>query len=290
MEGIVMDIQKFCLQDGPGIRTTVFLKGCNMKCKWCHNPESMELEPVLMFQKEKCSRCGSCEGVCPGKVHSLAEGIHTIERQRCTACGACVKVCMNEALSITGEKMDSSRVMEEVEKDEKYYRSSGGGVTFSGGEATIQYEFLLDLLKESKKRGYHTALETNGFLSRKHLEGLHPYTDLFLLDYKITGEDHKKWTGASGEGVEKTLDFLQEKGCAVTLRCPVIPGINDNQMHFEAIRKKKEKYSCISKVEIMAYHSIGKMKWEQCGKQYSLGHIKTVKAEEKKLWEKEAAR
>lgn len=285
MKGIVMDIQKFCLQDGPGIRTTVFLKGCNMKCQWCHNPESMELNPVLMYVKDKCIGCGKCGSVCPEGVHSFLEGEHGVIRQKCTGCGKCAAVCPAQALAVNGREMEASQVLEEIRKDEKYYASSGGGVTFSGGEATLQFDFLLELLKGCREMGYATALETNGLVSEKRMRVLFEYTDLFLLDYKVTGPEHEKWTGVPGGSVLHTLSLLEELGGHVILRCPLIPGVNDTEEHFIAINTLQKKFHCIEGTEIMAYHDTGKGKWEECGKQYSLSHIKTVSVEQKKQWE-----
>lgn len=291
MNGMIMDIQKFCLQDGPGIRTTVFFKGCNMQCKWCHNPESMEGKPVLMYQEEKCVRCGKCREVCPKGVHLVDGQMHEIDRSKCEGCNACVKECPVQALSMNGYQASAEQVFAEICKDEKYYVSSGGGVTFSGGEATLQFDFLKELLSLCREKKYHTAVETNGLVSKAHLEELIELTDLFLFDYKVTGEEaHEKWTGVPGKPVLESLALIEKKGGKVVLRCPIIPGVNDTQMHFAAIRKLKEMYSCIEHVEIMAYHDTGKGKWKECGKEYELAHIKTVSAKQKQIWEAEVNR
>lgn len=286
MDGIIMEIQRFCLQDGPGIRTTVFLKGCNMKCKWCHNPESMEMAPVLMYREAACIGCGRCIAVCPNGVHELGSEGHKIDRSKCTGCGKCVESCQAEALSVNGYRIDSGQVMEEICKDEKYYKSSGGGVTFSGGEATLQADFLLELLLKCKEKGYHTAVETNGLFSDDVLGKLLPLVDLFLLDYKITGREHIDWTGVPGEKVLYNLQEIQKAGGKVVLRCPIIPGINDTELHFAAVRELKSRYSCVDHVEIMAYHATGKDKWKECGKDYTLGHIQTVLPEQKESGKK----
>lgn len=285
MTGVVMDIQKFCLQDGPGIRTTIFLKGCNMKCKWCHNPESMELTPTLMYFDEKCRKCHSCEQVCPYNVHSFVNDTHIIDRMKCKNCGKCVEACLSQALETNGKRYSIEEIMTEVAKDEKYYANSGGGVTISGGEPTLQFEFLLELIKRCKEKSYSVALETNGLISEEKLLLLSRYTDLFLLDYKITGQEkHRHWTGVTNEIVLKTLVSIDRFGGNVILRCPIIPGVNDEDEHFNEIRRLKERHKCIKQVEIMAYHDIGKGKWEQCGKTYELAHIETVSKVQKEIW------
>lgn len=284
--GVIFDIQRFCVYDGPGIRTTVFLKGCNMRCKWCHNPESFRTEPELMYHVDKCTACRGCE-VCPEGVHRFSEtGEHQIDRARCTACGACAKVCPKGALEISGRYAAAGEIMEVVEKDEKYYQASGGGVTFSGGEASMQPDFLLALMEACKKRGYHVALETNGLIRKDFLDRFINAVDLFLFDYKLTDSAaHKEWTGVPNEAILERLDQIDKKGGKVSLRCPVIPGVNDNAEHFEKIRQMKERYTCIADTEIMSYHDVGKAKWASVGLDYSLSGIKTVAPEEKKHWE-----
>lgn len=285
-EGIVFDIQRFCVYDGPGIRTTVFLKGCNMRCKWCHNPESFRIEPELMVHSEKCVGCRGCE-LCPNGVHHFTEtGEHRVLRDNCKACGACVKACPQDALEISGRPAGVGEIMDVIQKDEKYYRSSGGGVTFSGGEASVQPDFLLSLVRECKNRGFHVALETNGLIREGLLEELTELVDLFLFDYKLTDDNaHREWTGVSNRAILENLKKINDAGGRVSLRCPVIPGVNDNAEHFEMIRRLKADYPCIQDVEIMAYHDVGKAKWEAMGLHYSLKEIKTVPPEVKKQWE-----
>lgn len=285
MKGIVFDIQKFCVHDGRGIRTTVFLKGCMMRCLWCHNPESLSPKIQLSYDKSKCSSCGSCK-VCPNNVHKIESNIHTVEFNKCNACGLCIDNCPNVALKLIGEEMSSEYVISEVLKDKKYYDSSGGGVTFSGGEATMQFEFLLELLKLSKENGISTALETNGIVSQEHLEKLIEYTDLFLFDYKVTNvENHKLFTNFDRDKVLDTLEILNKKNAEVVLRCPIIPTVNDNIEHFDAIKEISGKYKNITSVDIMPYHDIGRYKWEQIGLEYTLMNLKTVDKEVKQSWE-----
>ncbi|MGN0478220.1 MAG: glycyl-radical enzyme activating protein [Hominenteromicrobium sp.] len=289
MKSLIFDIQRFCVYDGPGIRTTVFFKGCNMHCAWCHNPESFSASAELLFRAEKCTSCGAC-AVCPAGAHTFENGVHAFHRERCVACGKCASLCPNGALELSGREMTAGDVMKIIDKDAKYYKSSGGGVTFSGGEASLHFELLIELLTACRERGYHTALETNGLIPPERLQKLIPLVDLFLFDCKHTDpEQHKRWTGAPLEPVLETLASLDRAGANVVLRCPVIPGVNDTDAHFTAIRALKKRFGCIQKAEIMAYHDIGKTKWDALGAPYTLAALKTVPPEQKRLWEAQIA-
>jgi len=288
--GIVFDIQRCCYNDGPGLRTTVFLKGCQLRCAWCHNPESFRKAPQLRFFSRKCVACGRCVDVCPQKVHSIRDGGHQLDFSRCTACGECLKSCPAGALEILGKEMTAQEVMATVLRDRAYYDMSGGGVTFSGGEPTFQPEFLLELLKLSKEAGLHACLETNGYIPKSILEPLTGLVDLFLLDYKITDPSAlQSYTGASGDLWNCTLEKLQKADKAVILRLPVIPGVNDTEDHFREAARLKQTHSCIREVQIMAYHSIGADKWEQLGYDYRFSGLPGATAEQKKLWEEQLA-
>jgi pyruvate formate lyase activating enzyme len=284
----VFDIQRFCTQDGPGIRTTVFLKGCNLKCRWCHNPESFDKDPQLGYLDLKCARCGACAAVCPHNVHHIStNGLHAVDFKTCTACGRCVEACTSEALKIYGTSMPPEKVIEEVRKDRNYYERSGGGVTFSGGEPTLQIEFLTDLLRRCKEENIHTAVETNGVLSQKNLERLCEYTDLFLVDFKISREEEQKyWLGVDKIDISTTLSFLFKENKPVILRCPVIPGVNDVNEHFAEIKRLENIYKNIFMAEIMPYHDTAKGKWKSIGLEYQLSDLKTVPPEKKTDWER----
>ncbi len=285
MTGIVFDIQKFCVHDGPGIRTTVFLKGCMMNCLWCHNPESLDQKIQLSFDSESCLSCKACL-VCPNNVHVFEGQQHKVNFKDCKACGKCVEACQPKALKLIGKEMTVEEIMSEVLKDKKYYDSSSGGVTFSGGEATMQFDFLLELLKASKDSGISTAIETNGVVPKEKLEKLVDFVDIFLFDYKATNEtQHKNFTRVDKSKVMESLELLDSKNAKIILRCPIIPGYNDNDEHFQAIRELKSKYTSISSVEIMAYHDIGRHKWEQVGLDYILKDLKSATKEDKEVWE-----
>ncbi len=284
---LIFDVQRFCVYDGPGIRTTVFFKGCNMRCAWCHNPESFSAGPQLLYRREKCVSCGACT-VCPNGAHILEAGERRFLRENCTGCGLCAERCPNGALEVSGKPMTAQAVMNIIDRDAKYYKSSGGGVTFSGGEATLHRELLLELLGACRERGYHTAIETNGLIAGEYLEELLHLTGLFLLDCKHTDpEAHLRWTGAPLAPVLDTLERLERAGAKAILRCPVIPGVNDTSEHFAGIRALKRNHSCLLGVEVMAYHDIGKSKWDALGIPYTLRDQKTVSPQQKRLWESE---
>jgi pyruvate formate lyase activating enzyme len=284
----VFDIQRFCTQDGPGIRTTVFFKGCNLRCKWCHNPESFDKDPQLGYLDVKCKKCAACAAVCPHNVHHIsADGVHTVDYKICTACGKCAEVCTSEALKIYGISRLAETITEEIKKDKNYSERSGGGVTFSGGEPTLQIEFLMELLRRCKEEHIHTAVETNGVLSKKTLERLCEYTDLFLVDFKISkGEEQKYWLGIEKIDISAALSFLLKENKPVVLRCPVIPGINDSNKHFAEIKKLEDIYKNIYMTEIMPYHDTAKGKWKSIGLEYQLPCLKTVPPEQKAAWER----
>lgn len=284
--GIVFDIQKFCVHDGPGIRTSVFLKGCMMRCPWCHNPESTKKEIQLSFESGRCVSCGKCTEVCSCGVHSiLPGGGHKVDYNKCIACGKCAAKCPLDCLKLIGKEMSVREVMDEVVKDRKYYQSSGGGVTFTGGEPTVQFDFLAALLALAKEENLHTCIETNGVISRERIIALAKLTDLFLLDYKATGKAHKVLTGVDEKVVLDTLDTLDELGCPVILRCPVVQGINDSEEHFVAIKKIRRSFFCVMDVEILPYHSFGVHKWRSIGADCSLEPLKSATPEMKAEWE-----
>lgn len=283
--GIIFDIQRCCYHDGPGIRTTVFFKGCQLRCTWCHNPESFRMQSQLQYIAHACRGCGRCAAVCPQHVHTFENDRHTVNFAACTACGRCTASCPARALKILGYETDAAQIMETVLRDRCFYGSEGG-LTVSGGEPTLQPDFLLELLTLAKQEHIHTCLETNGYIAADLLEKLLPLTDLFLLDYKLTDPEKLEcYTLARGPLWDHTLSRLQETSKPTVLRLPIIPGVNDLPEHLSRAADLAKDHSCIQKTEIMPYHSIGAAKWEQIGLSYALAGLKEPDPAMKKRWE-----
>lgn len=282
-ELIVFDVQKFALHDGPGIRTTIFLKGCPLNCIWCHNPESKRLKPQLGFLAKNCIRCGKCQQICQNHVHMLKKNdVHEITFENCIQCGMCESVCPNHALKIYGKPMNAKEILSNICRDKDFFDRSGGGITISGGEPMMQFEALLDFVKKAKEKGLHICLDTCGYSQTEKYRYISEYVDLFLFDYKITEEsEHQKYTGVSNTLILKNLDYLCRNGNDVFLRCPIIPGINDNEKHYLAIAELSKKYSNIRQVNLMAYHDMAKGKATQIGETYPLEYLKTIEKKER---------
>lgn len=287
MIGLVLDIQRFSVHDGPGIRTTVFLQGCSLRCPWCHNPEGIPAGPVLRCAAARCSLCGACVAACPQGVHGVASGRHILRRALCRQCGACVAVCPTGALRLSSSAMSAEEVAAVVAEDLPFYRRSGGGMTLSGGEPLRQPAFALALLRLAREQGIHTALDTAGQLPWEDLEAALPYVDLFLYDYKAAEED-EALIGASGGLILRNLSALHDAGARILLRCPIVPGIHDNPAHLKGIARVLERSPGILGVELMAYHRLGAGKYRETGQAYRLSDTPLMTESEKELFLKEA--
>ncbi len=280
--GLITDIQRFSVDDGPGIRSTVFLKGCPLQCLWCHNPECISPKVQLRYVESACVRCGTCEKVCPADVHHVTRTEHRVDFDKCIACGACVAACAYDALALSGRSVTVEDVIQEVMKDKRYYDTSGGGITISGGEPLMQPEFTLALLKAAKEQNLHTCMETCGHVEEEALREAAKLTDIFLYDYKATDPNaHQALTGAGSRRILNNLDMLYNLGAAIILRCPIIPGCNTETGHYDGIIALLDRYPGISRAELMAYHRMGTGKYKQLGKSYTLSNLPDMGLDQK---------
>jgi pyruvate formate lyase activating enzyme len=263
---MILDIHRSALHDGPGIRTTVFLKGCPLHCQWCHNPESVSSSREIAFFRDKCILCGACAEACPEHAHKIENGQHIFERSLCRLSGKCVEACLYGALTMTGRKMKDVEVIELVLRDKAYYDESGGGLTLSGGEPMHQFAFTLSVMKMAKASVIHTCLDTSGYAPVNQFEKILPYVDLFLYDIKASDTVlHKEITGVSNDLIWQNFEFLYNHNAAIELRCPLVPGNNDQEYHLERLREIRLRYQNVRALTIMPFHNTARSKYERYG-------------------------
>ncbi len=259
-------VQRFSVDDGPGIRSTVFMKGCNLRCRWCHNPENLTAEPVLQFRESSCLRCRLCADICPSGAHVFTGRLHSLDRGKCIACGKCSAVCPNHSLEWIGRMAAVDEVVREVLKDRDYYEMSGGGVTFSGGEPLLQPKPLAAALQECKRRGLSTAVDTAGNVPFSAFEEIIPYTDLFLYDIKcISSALHKRHTAVSNERIMENAERLRERKVRMWIRTPLIPGFNEDEQELKKIREFVCQKLRPELHEELPYHNYGEGKYVMLG-------------------------
>lgn len=256
MKGRIFNIQRFSVHDGPGIRTTVFFKGCNLRCRWCHNPESYRPEPQIQYFREKCVGCGECMAACAHGIR-IADG-KRVGQENCVLCRACEDACMSGALKFAGEEYTADTLAGLILRDQAYYDSSGGGMTASGGEPLLQYRFVAELFAGLKRRGISTALDTAGNVEFARFAHVLPYTDLVLLDLKIMDEAlHKAYTGVSNRRILENARRLMDMGVRLHIRVPVIAGVNDSMENALALREFIGGCRNVEEVRFLPYHDMG---------------------------------
>ncbi len=255
MDGVVFDIKEFAVFDGPGIRTTVFMKGCPLRCQWCHNPEGLSPQPQLMVSKAACTGCGACKAVCPSP-------------ERCTACGKCIAVCRGGFRKIVGQHWSADDLASRLLKDRDVYALDGGGVTFSGGEPLMQWRFVEEVI--GRLDGVHTAIETSGFASDSVFCAAMDRCDLIMLDWKVSDPDkHRRYTGVDQEPIRRHAEMLARGNTPFILRMPIIPGVNDEPSHYEVAARLVAGSASLLRVELLPYQPAAGAKYEMVGMQYA---------------------
>ncbi len=277
MTGRVFDIQRFSIHDGPGIRTTVFLKGCPLSCRWCCNPESQSADPDITWFGEKCSACGTCVEACKRDAVVVdGAGRRRVERARCDLCGDCVSLCPGEALTIVGRSMTVDDVLREVASDAIFYSRSGGGLTLSGGEPLAQPTFAAELLRRYKSDyvGLHTTVETCGEAPWEDVVPVAPHVDLFLYDIKhMDTAAHRRHTGTGNERILENAARLAEGGASIVVRVPLVPGVNDGEANLRQTAEFARSVLHVDRIDLLPYHRLGEPKYSRLGRCYPFAGV-----------------
>ncbi|MBP2655546.1 MAG: glycyl-radical activating family protein [Firmicutes bacterium] len=279
-KGIVFNIQKFSIHDGPGVRSIVFVKGCTLSCKWCSNPEAQNHQPIVLFNEKSCISCGKCLSACSNNaIDPSIKGL--INRKLCVACGSCATICPAKALTISGKTMSVNEVIQEIKKDAIMYRRSNGGITISGGEPLVQADFVAEILKACKALGWNTAIETTGYADFTQIERVIPYVDTILLDIKnIESEIHQRGTGQANELILANALRLAAMAAKVVVRVPLIPEFNANSRSIHLIAEFAKYMANVSEIHLLPYHKLGANKYELLGRNYPMDDSLETPAEE----------
>lgn len=270
IQGTILRIERFALHDGPGIRTTVFLKGCALRCAWCHSPESQSLQPEFMPLPDRCVQCFSCTNACPFHAVQPAASDAPITPAACTTCGACAEACPTGARELVGRTMSVDSLMAEIERDRIFYDESGGGVTFSGGEPFMQPVFLANMVASCRVNGIHVAIETCGQADTRALLDVARDTDLFLFDMKLVDDErHREYTGASNVLILRNLEQLMAARAAIRVRFPLVPGVNDDDENVRAMGALLASLG-LTRIDVLPYHRAGLAKYDRLQRPYRL--------------------
>lgn len=270
-KGLIFNIQRYSIHDGPGIRTTVFLKGCPLRCKWCSNPESISPFPEILVRNSKCDGCRKCVEVCQREAIIFSESGLQLDRAACDRCMKCIEVCHADALEIAGRYANMDEILDECSRDDTFYRNSGGGVTLSGGEPLLQADFAINLLKECKSNGLGTALDTSGYVAWETLQKALQYTDILLFDIKhLHAKAHREGTGVDNSLIINNLEKLSGlERTRVWIRIPLIPGYNDSENYIAELAARLKTVR-VEKISLLGYHEWGKQKYEALGRDYTM--------------------
>ena len=265
--GKIVSVKRFEIHDGDGVRTTLFLKGCPLRCRWCHNPESIDTTATLFYNPQKCINCLDCADVC--NCHTKQNSLHIFKRENCISCGKCTEICLGDALVLYGKEVLADEITKKLIEDKIFFEESGGGVTLSGGEPLLQADFSAEILKKLKENGINTAVDTCGFAKKEDIDKVLPYTDTFLFDIKAINPDvHKTCTGVTNESILENLKYIDSFNKPIEIRVPYVPSMNDGEM--EEIAKFLTEIKNIKKIKILPYHQFGASKYENIGIEYDL--------------------